>query len=45
MKNHFKKIGTRILDMLKQVYKDKAITLTSRSGKRVISMSKMDFNV
>jgi len=29
----FKKIGTRILDMLKQVYKDKAITLTSRAGK------------
>ena len=28
-----KKIGTRILDMLKQVYRDKAITLTSRSGK------------
>lgn len=28
-----KKIGTRILDMLKLVYKDKAITLTSRLGK------------
>lgn len=28
-----KKIGTRILDILKQVYKNKAITLTSRAGK------------